>query len=41
MNLAKTSESNKVVYDEQRFIPKGKEVNEEETKTNGIYQSFL
>ncbi len=32
MNLAKTSESNKVVYDEQRFIPKGKEVNEEETK---------
>ena len=28
MNLAKTSESNKVVYDEQRFIPKGKEVNE-------------
>ncbi|WP_251844762.1 conjugal transfer protein, partial [Enterococcus faecalis] len=26
MNLAKTSESNKVAYDEQRFIPKGKEV---------------
>ncbi|EEU27161.1 conserved hypothetical protein [Enterococcus faecalis T8] len=46
MNLAKTSESNKVVYDEQRFIPKGKEVNEEETKkltefTNRFFELYV
>ena len=46
MNLAKTSESNKVAYDEQRFIPKGKEVNEEETKkltefTNRFFELYV
>ena len=42
MNLAKTSESNKVVYDEQRFIPKGKEsMKKKQKKLTEFTKSFL